>query len=347
MIIPYLSITIAMVSTAMAIKFLRPLALKINLVDHPSGRKIHKGSIPLIGGIAMFIGILLSIFTTSVDTNISLYMVLVSAIITIVGVLDDYKDLSVKSRFFFQIISIFIMITLADVDLQSLGDLVGGGDIFLHSWSTIFTLFAVIGIINAINMMDGIDGLAGGQSLVTFSSIAYLSYAMGNNNGLVIALLFCSVLIVFLKSNFRPERSANNKVFMGDGGSMFLGIILAWLLVDLSQGDYRVYAPVTALWLFAIPILDTITTMLRRIIRGQSPFKPDQNHIHHIIMKFGYTSRQALLIIMTASIIFAIIGIVGELNDTPQYVMFFWAIGISLVYLLINLWLISYKKLQI
>jgi len=345
MSIPYLSIAIAMVSTAMAIKLLRPLALKIELVDHPGGRKTHKGSIPLIGGIAMFIGILLSIFTTSVDTDMSLYIILVSVIIIIVGVLDDHEDLSVKSRFFFQIISIFLMLTLADVNLQSLGDLVGDGDILLHSWSTIFTLFAVIGVINAINMMDGIDGLAGGQSLVTFSSIAYLSYTSGNINGLVIALLFCSVLIVFLKSNFRPARSANNRIFMGDGGSMFLGIVLAWLLVDLSQGDYRVYAPVTCLWLFAIPILDTMTTILRRIIRGKSPFKPDQNHIHHIIMQFGYTSRQTLLIIMTASIIFAIIGIVGELNGTPQYVMFFWAMAISLVYFLINLWLISYKKL--
>ena len=337
-----ISIIVAMLSTSLSIRLLRPLALKIDLVDHPSDRKRHQGSIPLIGGIAMFIGIVSSIFISSVDPTTALYMVFVPMLIVIIGALDDHQDISVKSRFFFQIISILIMIFFADVDLKSLGNLVGNGDVLLGSWSTVFTVFAVIGVINAINMMDGIDGLAGGQSLVTFSSIAYLAYSAGDTNSITIVLLFCAVLIIFLRNNICTHCE---KIFMGDGGSMFLGLMIAWLLVDLSQGDDRIYSPVTVLWLFAVPILDTIATILRRFIKGKSPFEPDRNHVHHILMKFGYTSKQTLLIIIVISIIFAIIGIVGELNSIPQYVMFFWAMAISLVYFLINLWLIFYKKL--
>jgi len=337
-----ISIIVAILSTSLSIRLLRPIALKIDLVDRPSDRKKHQGLTPLIGGMAMFIGIVSSIFISSVDPTIAFHMVFVSMLIVIIGVLDDYQDMPVKSRFFFQITSILIMVFFAGVELKSLGNLVGNGDVLLGPWSTIFTVFAVIGTINALNMMDGIDGLAGGQSLVTFSSIAYLAYSAGNTNSTTIALLFCAVLIVFLRNNISTHCK---KIFMGDGGSMFLGLMIAWLLVDLSQGDDRIYSPVTVLWLFAVPILDTITTILRRFIKGKSPFKPDRNHVHHIIMKFGYTSKQTLLIIIVISIIFAIIGIVGELNSIHQYVMFYWAMAISLVYILINLWLIFYKKL--
>jgi UDP-GlcNAc:undecaprenyl-phosphate GlcNAc-1-phosphate transferase len=120
---------------------------------------------------------------------------------------------------------------------------------------------------------------------------------------------------------------------MGDAGSMFLGFGIAWLLVDLSQGEQRAFAPVTALWIFAVPLIDTVAIMLRRIFKGQSPFKPDREHLHHFFMRVGYSDRKALLLITVTSTLMAVIGIWSELNGVSEWKMFVLFVTIFLLYL--------------
>ena len=118
---------------------------------------------------------------------------------------------------------------------------------------------------------------------------------------------------------------------MGDAGSMFLGLGIVWLLVNLSQGEYRSFSPVIALWLFAVPLIDGTSTVLRRILIGQSPFKADLSHFHHILIRLGLNENIVLIIIVLFSILMIVIGIIGELNEISEWKMFISFIVIFII----------------
>ena len=170
-------------------------------------------------------------------------------------------------------------------------------------------------------MMDGIDGLAGSMALVSFGSLALLFMLGGDDYGLRIALIFLGVLLPYLANNLLLP-PFKHKIFMGDAGSMLIGFSVVWLLIHGTQSTTTSFRPVTALWLIAIPLMDMAAIMLRRILKGQSPFLADRDHLHHIFMRAGFSPRQALLIITLASVFLAIIGLTGELLRIPEVVMF-------------------------
>ena len=286
---PYLPIILAIMVTILALSFFRKLAVKINLVDLPGDRKKHNGSVPLIGGLSMFIGLVVGLLILPINNDLIKFLLLSMFILVAIGSLDDHRNISVWLRFFFQAIAAIIMISIAGLSIESIGNLNGSGIIFLHQWSFIFTLIAIIGSINAVNMMDGIHGLAGGQSLISFISILFLAFIGNNFSGFSIAIVFCAVLVPFMIENLCLGRSNSKRVFMGDAGSMMLGFAIVWLLVDLSQGVNRSFAPVTALWIFSVPLIDFFSTICRRIVKKQSPFKPDRGHLHHILIQKGFS----------------------------------------------------------
>lgn len=324
--------------TVFCIKAFRPIAMKFGLVDRPSHRKIHVGEIPLVGGISMFTGLTIGfIFILNVYNFSEILPILLSLLIVVaVGMLDDLFDIKVSIRFFFQIIAGFIIVTFADTSLFSLGKIIGNNEVLLNDYAIVFTIFCMIGTINALNFSDGVDGMAGSISLVTFSSIALLALINGKYSLLPVSLIFCAVLIGFLKFNLLPSHN-KGKIFMGDSGSMLLGLGISWLLINGSQGDEsRVFAPVTALWIFAIPLIDTMSIMLRRIFKGRSPFKPDREHLHHFFQYIGYSDRMSLMIIVLLSLMMAGVGIWAELNGVAEWKMFFSFMIIFLVY---SLWI--------
>ena len=321
--IPILPILIALITTSVAISLLRPFAISINLVDKPDSRKTHAGSVPLIGGIAMFLGIVVSILAAKVDLNAYNYFLLASLIIVIVGVLDDHHNISVSLRIFFQILVAIIITTVGGVNLESFGNLLGGGDIILDVWIYFFTVIAIVAGMNAVNMVDGIHGLAGGNSLITFLAILFLCIGSAYQTSLMIAILFCSVLPIFLIHNICLGISNSKRIFMGDAGSMLIGLAIVWLLIDLSQGENRVFAPVTALWLFAMPLIEMVTAILRRLTSGKSPFKPDLYHSPHLLIRLGLREKSTLLFMILFSLLMAVIGILGELYGVAESVMFF------------------------
>jgi UDP-GlcNAc:undecaprenyl-phosphate GlcNAc-1-phosphate transferase len=228
------------------------------------------------------------------------------------------------------------MTSTADHVIYNMGDLLGEGDINLGGWGIPFTVFIVIGVTNALNMSDGIDGLAGGVSLISFLSMYYLAMDAGWVVESQILLIFIAILIPFLLLNapFFGKRSA--RLFMGDAGSMFLGFALAWYITVLSQGEKAVISPVITLWIFAIPLLDTVSIMVRRMVKGRSPFSPDRDHFHHIFQAAGYSNRKTLIIILLTQVVLSSIGIAGHKAGVPDWVMFwgffilqvlfFWAI---------------------
>ena len=339
-----LPILIASLVTFIAIVLLRPFALSINLVDNPSNRKLHTGSVPLIGGIAMFIGVVVSILVLPVDLNDFNYFLLASLILVCIGVLDDHRDISVIVRLLFQALVAIIIISGGGLSIISLGNILGTGEILLNGWAYFITVIAIITGINAVNMADGIHGLAGGNSLVTFFAILFLAIGNTSYQDLWILLLFCAVLPVFLIHNLCIGLPKSKRIFMGDAGSMFIGMGIVWLLLDLSQSDSRVFNPVTALWLFALPIIDMATAIMRRIASGKSPFKPDTFHIHHILMHLGFKQGNVLLLVLSLSLLMAIIGILGERYEVAEWMMFS---GFLIVFILYLFWFsVVIKKIK-
>ena len=316
------SYILAFISTLIFIKLLIPFANKAGLVDTPVGRKQHLGSIPLVGGMAMFLGFFLSVLTLT-DPPVQLNSLLFAAMILIViGVVDDREEVGVRLRFSAQLLTALIMASTAGHVIDNMGDLLGNGDVLLGNWAIPFTVFAVIGVTNALNMADGIDGLAGSVSLVSFLSMFYLAASAGSPEANML-LLFISVLVPFLAFNLPYSGKRTAKIFMGDAGSMFLGYALAWYFIDLSQGKNAVMTPITTLWCFAIPLFDTVSIMMRRMLKGHSPFRPDRDHFHHIFLAAGFSSRRTLLIIVLAQVVMSSIGIIGYKLGVPESVMFF------------------------
>ena len=338
-------ILISIVSTILAIYVLRHLALRINLVDIPNDRKSHEGHVPLIGGIAMYIGVVVSLLITSNELSQFYYFIAVTGIILILGVLDDLHNVTVSPRLLIQALVAIFIVTVADINIESFGNLLGSGEIFLNNWSYLISVIAIITAMNAINMSDGIHGLAGGTSLVTFASIFYLSIDSVFQDTVLIVFLFCLVIPVFLVHNICIGIDKSRRIFMGDSGSMLLGLVIAWALIDLSQGEERSFSPVTALWVFAFPLIELSTAVLRRLASRRSPFKPDSFHFHHQLIRLDYGEKTTLLGLVCFSLLMAVFGILGELYGIDEWVMFVLFLLVFVIYVFLHV--VISRKIQI
>ena len=327
-----------------AILFLmRKVARKVGLVDKPSGRKLHSGNIPLVGGVAICISIVHYIYSHSGMINhASLFMLCISAL-TAVGALDDRFDLSVRIRMSVQTLISIAMIYFANAELLTLGNLLGFGTIKLGFLGGFVTVLAVLGCINAFNMVDGIDGLLGGLSMLTFGCIGILLFLSGEQSLSYLCLLLVVCMVPYIIMNLGLI-GRERKVFMGDAGSMMIGFIVIWLLIGASQTEGTpLIRPVTALWLIAVPLMDMAAIMIRRVKQGKSPFKPDREHLHHICQRLGCSSVQTLLLICFIASLFAGVGMLGEILLIPEYVMFYGFVILFSGYLLV---LTNYCKIM-
>lgn len=319
------------------ITLLKPLAVSIGLVDKPDARKHHSGHIPMIGGIALFITLIIALcFHPShpLDTESISYLA-AAGLLVIVGAVDDRYHLNVKLRIFIEAIAASIMVFGAGQWVGNLGNLLGLGDMhmpFVVAYP--FTLVAVFGIINAFNMIDGIDGLSGGVALITVSAIMLFTHLTAPMNlvapvllGGLLAFLFCNLKLL----PFMP------KVFLGDAGSKLIGLTVVWLLISVAVGGNQgaepsSLAPATALYLVGIPLFDMVATTLSRRRRGVSPFEPDRSHIHHILLDAGFGPRKTLVIILTLAIAVALLGILLSRAGVPEVVQFVVFFALYLTY---------------
>ncbi|AJR09492.1 UDP-GlcNAc:undecaprenylphosphate GlcNAc-1-phosphate transferase [Photobacterium gaetbulicola Gung47] len=302
----------------------RKVAKRIGLVDKPNARKLHEGVIPLVGGISVVSTIVISfLLFLPLSNNLVLFLGC-AVILVILGAFDDFLDISFKIRLVVQALISLAMIHVGGHSLHNLGYLMGSDTIMLPPLvSGVITVFGVIGAINAFNMVDGIDGLLGGLASVTFGALGWVFYYSGNEDLATICLLIVTALVPYILLNLGIPLGRRFKVFMGDAGSMFIGFAVVWMLIRGSQeADAYVFQPVTALWLIAIPLMDMVTIMIRRIRKGHSPFKPDREHLHHICQRIGFTSRQSLVLICSLATIMASIGVWADMNDVRESVMF-------------------------
>ncbi|WP_281630285.1 UDP-N-acetylglucosamine--undecaprenyl-phosphate N-acetylglucosaminephosphotransferase [Vibrio sp. St2] len=344
MLIPFIDLSFLFFFSLATTFTMRKVAKKVGLVDKPNSRKLHNGAIPLVGGISICISILYFLFNNpTVLPNTALYSACIIILVG-VGALDDKFDLSFKLRFAIQAALSVAMMILGGIELNTIGDIFGTGEIVTLGWfGYLVTILAVVGAVNAFNMVDGIDGLLGGLSIVAFGGLGVMLSHDGQYNLAYICLVLVVVIIPYILLNLGLF-GRRRKVFMGDAGSMLIGFTVIWLLLLSSQnGTNPPLRPVTALWLIAVPLMDMTAIMIRRMRRGDSPFKPDREHLHHIFQRLGFSSTQTLIAISCIATAFAFIGIYAEIRSVPEFVMLYSFIICFFVYLLVlsNIWKIT------
>lgn len=329
------ALCVAFVASIFSIKVLLPLAPQIGLIDYPTDRKNHDGAIPLIGGISIFTGVLIaSTLFVQQSQLLNLYLIS-SAILVFIGTLDDIYDLRVAPRMIAQGLVASIMVFGGGIYISDFGNLLGFGVVDLGHYGIIFTMLAAIAAINAFNMIDGIDGLAGSMSIISVLSVAILTMLAGGDREILLPLILVVAIIPYLFYNVKRRKTKGKKIFMGDAGSMFMGLTVIWLLTLGTQStelQTAAFRPVTALWIIAIPLIDMLAIMLRRVKKGVSPFQADNGHLHHICMRLGLCSRKSLLTITLLAIICSTIGILGEIYQIPEVVMLLAFVMFFIVY---------------
>ncbi len=311
---------------------LMPVARKASLLDHPSERKVHRNPVPLVGGTAIYITLLLVLSLATPYGSEALPLLVACGLMLITGMIDDLRDLSPFIRFVIQILACCIMVFASDVVLTDFGSLIWNGVLYLGWMSVPITIFAALGVINAFNMMDGIDGLSSMIFIVASAAMAWLALQAGHTTNAVVLGIAAAATLGFFLLNARLPWNRRARVFLGDSGSVFLGLLLAWQFVDLGNGDDRAFAPMTAVWLLGIPLLDTTLLMVRRKLAGGSPFDADQHHLHHAFLRAGFSVKQTTLIITGLVLGTTTIGLAGHFLAWPEYLMFYTYIAFGLYY---------------
>ena len=304
----FLMIFIPFLFVAFIMPFIRKLAIQINAVDKPRGRHLHKKTTPKLGGVAIFCGFLLGYMIFGVHSVIMNSVLIGSFIIILTGVIDDIVELKPRDKFIGQLASALVITFYGHLlinDISAFGIYLEFGIL-----SYPLTIFFILGAINCINLIDGLDGLAGGISSIYFLTIGIICAIQGQF-GLEFVLTFVMFgsTIGFLVHNFYPA-----SIFAGDSGSMFLGFIIS-VIALLGFKNVTLTSLIIPLLILAIPILDVLFAIIRRTLKGESPFQADRFHIHYQLLNRNFSTVQTVIIIYIIDILFASASIVYILKD--------------------------------
>ena len=325
----FLAFTVVLVVMPVLIHF----APKMGLLDHPDERKQHEGKVPLVGGVAVYIGLLVVLGVRHFELAGVREMLAAGMLLVATGVVDDRRHMSYRVRFLVQVVASALMVFGAGVLLVDFGHLLAGFT-FPLAWAAIpMTVFCVVGVTNASNMIDGVDGLSAGIMLVTLLGLSAAVWLGGGRlaDSPEIPVLM-GTIVAYLLFNFRLPWRSRALAFFGDAGTLVLGLMLAWLLVRHSQGANRDIAPVTALWLFAVPLFDTVFVMIKRYQAGVSMVEGDREHLHHAFLRSGWSVNGTVVAIVMVAVGFAALGLLLEKVQVPEYIRFYGFVGVSMGY---------------
>jgi UDP-GlcNAc:undecaprenyl-phosphate GlcNAc-1-phosphate transferase len=291
------SFTLTFLMMPLFIKYLS----KKEILDIPGGRKIHRGAKPSLGGIPMFISFIAAIliWLPLSSWHIIKFTLLAQTLLFIIGVRDDLLPMRAWHKLIGQLLAVSIIIFIADIRIKSLNG-------FLNIYELPFTIsvaityIVIIGITNAFNLIDGLDGLAGTISLIAFSALGGWFYLTSHPIEALISFSVVGAVLGFLIFNWQPSL-----IFMGDTGSLFIGLTIALLIIQFlgfnsvlaADFVFQFKCPLAlAISSIIVPVTDTSRIIILRLSKGHSPFKPDKNHIHHAIMRLGMTHEKAVII---------------------------------------------------
>lgn len=283
----------------------RRFAFKIGAIDIPKdNRRMHKKPTPRIGGLAIIFGFTVATLCFAQPSR-QLYGTLAgAAIIAVMGVIDDCKNLPAKLKFVIQIIAALVVVFAGDIKIDVFTNpnfLSDNPYWVLPEWlSVTLTVIWIVFITNAVNFIDGLDGLAAGVSAIMSISLVFISIRVGEYSIAILGIALMGSCFGFLPFNFNPA-----KIFIGDTGSTFLGFMLATLSIQGVFKSYAVISFAVPLLILGLPLFDALFAMIRRILRGQSPMTADRGHLHHRLVDMGFSQKQ------TVFILYAISGVLG------------------------------------
>lgn len=304
---------------------LRPLAKAMGWVDKPGGRKTHVGEIPVIGGLAMYAGLMVAAGFSARLGEHGIAMLTCAGLMVLVGALDDRYNLSPHARLLAHLAAAVSMVVGTGFIVRDLGNLFGTGEAQLGVFAPVFTVIACIALINAFNMLDGLDGLAGGVGLLAFVGLAILAIAAGAPISSTISVSMAAAVAAFLLFNVPALFNRPVRAFMGDAGSTLLGFVLACVSLTMVQPDRADIPPALVLWLMPMPILELFSSTFRRLARGQSPLHADANHFHHVLLRAGFSVRHIFVLYFAVSGLSVAMGIAVyrlELGDLSLFAGF-------------------------
>jgi UDP-GlcNAc:undecaprenyl-phosphate/decaprenyl-phosphate GlcNAc-1-phosphate transferase len=317
-------VAVSFVITVLAILTLRPLAVSLELVDRPGGRKTHHGVVPLVGGLAMFLGIVVALGLLDLPARTGGPLIAALGLLVVIGLLDDRFGLSPWLRLLVHVTAAAALVLLTQTFVRSMGNVLGTGPIALSGWvSTAFSVLVITAAVNAFNMLDGMDGLAGITALNSLLALGWLGQVTGLGVERAICAVMCASVAGFLLFNLPSPLNRRLRCFMGDAGSTLLGVAIGWLCIRVGQAPTATgIHTVTVLWAVALPLFELLWTTIRRLSRGQSPLHADALHFHHLVMRAGFGVRGAFGLFAVLNALLAGIGIGLRRLDAPDWLSF-------------------------
>lgn len=308
-----ISFVVALLTTILVHPLVVYVARKKRVYDNPDERKLQRNPVPLLGGVAVFVGMFAGLITAHCLIGVDEYAPEFVAMVVMlaVGTIDDVKGLSPRFRFIVEIVIVALLIFATGISLNDFQGLWGVGEVSSYI-AVPLTIFAVVGIINAINLIDGVDGLSSGFCIMASLLFGVLFYVAGDASMTAVALVSVGALLPFLLHNVFGKSS---KMFIGDGGTLMMGVIIASYVVHaISAGSKcellveRGFGTIPfTLAVLSVPVFDTLRVMAARIMRHTSPFYPDKTHLHHLFIELGYSHAGVTLSVLSlnALVVFA------------------------------------------
>jgi UDP-GlcNAc:undecaprenyl-phosphate GlcNAc-1-phosphate transferase len=324
----------ALIVTAISVAVGRRIAVHVGLVDKPDQRKKHVGNVPLVGGIAIYIGVLTVLLVNGRYVMHTPFLV-GAFLIVATGVWDDIRGLSPYVRLFVQAGAILLLAFWDGLYIADLGNIMPDGSLLELGWFAIpFTIIAGVGLINAFNMTDGLDGLCGSLALAALAGVLAMAASVGTHHMDIRFLLVVAAAIVgFLLFNFPFPGRAQASAFLGDAGSYLLGYSVLYAIILLSQGQNRAMPPVSGLWFCLLPLLDMGGILIRRILRRRSPFNADREHLHHVftLAKFSVTETTGAMAL--TALVAVLLGTNFVFQGVSEFGLFVGFLAIAAIYL--------------
>lgn len=316
MMVFIITFALAFFVTYFATPVVKNFASKMKVLDIPNDRKVHSEPIPRLGGAAIYLGFTLAVLAAlllsyflgvKVDLKMISGILLGSTLLVAVGVVDDIQGMRPMTKLAWQVLAALILIAFG-VEINFVSNpLIGGFRIGLLAVP--LTLLWLVGMANAMNMLDGLDGLATGVTAISAMTLFFVALRTHQIGAAILMLALGAAALGFLRYNFAPA-----SIFLGDSGSMFLGFILAASSIMGVLKTTLVVALVVPVLILGVPIFDTMFAIGRRLRSGKSPFEADNKHIHHLLLRAGFNTREAVLSIYIACFVLSFIALIMALQ---------------------------------
>lgn len=322
---------VALVLGFLLTPWVRMLAIKVGALDYPDQRKVHNGTMPRMGGLAVYLAFVMAVLLFRELTTQVLGLLAGATVILLLGIADDIRGLSARVKLAGQILAALVIVQFG-IQVDYITNPLNGDIFVLGLLSIPLTVFWIVAVTNAVNLIDGLDGLAGGVACIaalTMAAVAWTQFGMsGMTEMIMLALTLVAAVIGFLRFNFHPAR-----IFLGDTGSMFLGFTLSVLAIMSLTKSATAVSVIIPLVILGVPLLDTFFAILRRCHEHRPIMQPDKKHLHHQLMAMGLNHRQTVLAIYALSAFLGFNAVVINLITNDQALVLLVILAVAVIYL--------------